>query len=54
MPKKIGLSNFNNIFNKDESKTKIEEAGSTMFFELIQYLNSNFFYIIICSSIKFS
>ena len=53
MSKNIGLSNFNNTFNKDESQTKKEEeAGSTIFSELIQYLNSNFFYIIICALVS--
>ena len=50
MGTKIGLSNFNNSFNKNESSTKIEEeAGSTIFSEAIQYFNSNFFYVIICA-----
>ena len=44
------LSIFNNHYDKNESNTKIEEEeSSAIFCEVIHFLNSNIFYIIICA-----
>ena len=44
------LSIFNNYYDRNESNTKIEEEeSSAIFCEVIHFLNSNIFYIIICA-----
>ena len=50
MSEKIGLSIFNNTYNRNEGSKKVEEEqSSAIFCEIIQILNSNIFYVIICA-----
>ncbi len=53
MNEKIKLSIFNNTFIKDDETHKIdEESGSAIFCLIIQILNSNLFYFILCAIIS--
>lgn len=53
MSEKIKLSIFNNTFIKDDESHKVEEeSGSAIFCLVIQILNSNMFYVILCAIIS--
>jgi hypothetical protein len=53
MSEKIGLSIFNNTYNRNEGSKKVEEEqSSAIFCEIIQILNSNIFYVIICAIVS--
>ena len=47
------LSIFNNTYDRQEGKTKIEEEkSSAIFCEIIQILNSNIFYVMLCAIVS--
>ena len=45
------LSIFNNNIYRNETNQKVEEESSAIFCEIIHFLNSNIFYVIICAVI---
>lgn len=53
MNENLKLSIFNNTYNRNDDNKKIEEEeGSAIFCEIIQFLNSNLFYVMVCAIVS--
>ena len=52
MCEKLKLSIFNNTFINDGDAKIEEEASSAIFCEIIQFLNSNLFYVMVCAIVS--